>query len=1111
MSSFADFLKNNDKKTTTSKNSFGDLLKSDSEQPKSNNKYMSGTLGLGRMDTDVTKALRDEPIKPTMTPIVSEKAKSQSSKQVELTPVESLFKKGYERDIRKVKEEAKKDKGKDISASIVKGLGDNAFIDVAKTGINTVFNALMPKGLEYNREKIQPTIDEYERVYKENRSEIAEGVGKGIGLGVLLATGEGALQGAGVMTDLGVKGLQATNITQQAVGEIGRGGISELALKVAQVGTGKYTPEEALKEMPKEIAFEIMGVGIGKVLSEKGLPLIKESIQKLTKEEISQGVEEATEQIIKQSDQMSEIGEETTEQVVEQTTKDVTEKSTKTFEDYLKGGEESSQKTFSEFLESDEVDETTEPLVTAINNQFRRADDTLKRTDEIKERGFSENIRTDEAMETGVRESFEVEPMNYEVLGNKTVEQSARDIFAKGYDEAIEHLRKTSDEFKPENVVLSRLIGNEAIRRGDKKIMREVLGNQAELLTSAGQTIQAAKILRESGDPITVGRYAQKQVDKVNKEGAKTFGKKWTDIQLTDEIIEKINKISPDNADDVNEKLIEEIGNDIASQLPVTRMEKLNSARRIFMLGNPKTHIRNIVGNSIMGGVKKVSDAVAEIGEKTLKQSERTKSFFKSDENIKKATKYFNENSDYILGETRYKTSGMDVPVGDKRIFKSDIMHSLSEFSKNTLEGEDKFFAKRHFISDLAGFMEARGLKEPTLEAVEYAKRRAEEATFREANNFAKALNKMKKIPVAGTMLDVKMPFVRTPANIAKLGIEYSPLGFLTSFIKKSRGSSASEFIESTAKALTGTGMASLGYYMANNGMVRGDYKRDSEEEGIEFAMGNLPNSIKLPSGDSYTIDWAQPIAIPYFMGVAFQEELEKQSMKENKNMVDAVLKGGYKGLDTIFEQSMLRGINDLFGGYGSIGEKIAGTPAEFFSQLIPTLSGQVARSVDPYKRERDYSGITSEFISSSKAKIPFASKTLPVKRDIFGEPMKYGNGFMNTVQQFLSPGYVGKESDDPIVKEMYRLYKTHGSDFLPRARVSSFTFNGEKYELSPQEKSDFQAIMGGFTKEKLENLGDSFLNMNDEAQMKIIKEINDVGREKAKIELLRERGVLGK
>ena len=239
-------------------------------------------------------------------------------------------------------------------------------------------------------------------------------------------------------------------------------------------------------------------------------------------------------------------------------------------------------------------------------------------------------------------------------------------------------------------------------------------------------------------------------------------------------------------------------------------------------------------------------------------------------------------------------------------------------------------------------------------------------------------------------------------------------------------------------------------------------------------------------------------------MGVAFAEEMKK---KDDKDIASKALTGITKGTSTIFKQTMLKGITDLFGSYDPEGivENIAELPFNYASQAVPTLGGQIARSVDPVKRERDYSGILPSLKSQTLSKLPGASLSLPSKRGLLGEEIKYGEGALNTVQQFLSPGYFAKKQDDPLTNELLRLYNEVGKDFLPRARVKTLSNKGEKYTLTTQEKSDFQKVMGEYTEENLKTLFNStrYQSMDDEQKSKAIKKVNDKGYDLAKEKFL--------
>lgn len=214
-----------------------------------------------------------------------------------LSPIESAMKGMYERDTTLLRKEQIKSGNKNISASIAKGLGDNAVINLAKTGINKAFNLLAPEKYEYNKEDIQSTIDKYNKAYEENKSTGGEMAGNAMGLMALLGTGEGALQGAGVLADLGATGLQGASITNMAGAEIGRGMIAESVLKGAQIATGEYTPTEALKQMPQELLFETMGVGIGRVITKKGIPLLTKNFKNVKTDEVFEELDEAVKTI----------------------------------------------------------------------------------------------------------------------------------------------------------------------------------------------------------------------------------------------------------------------------------------------------------------------------------------------------------------------------------------------------------------------------------------------------------------------------------------------------------------------------------------------------------------------------------------------------------------------------------------------------------------------------------------------------------------------------------------------------------------------------------------------------------------------------------------------
>ena len=714
---------------------------------------------------------------------------------------------------------------------------------------------------------------------------------------------------------------------------------------------------------------------------------------------------------------------------------------------------------------------------------------------ELKERGFSENIRTDMNRPDAERVMFDKDPEMYNVLNNETTLQSAQKRFSQGYEQALKEFDNTKSNLRADNVPLAKLIADEAVKRGDVQTARRVLVDISDTLTTAGQYSQAAKILRESNDPATILTFVEKEINKLNTQGTNRYGKGWKSIDLTDEELNKIGAMKGDITDEQKEQLFKELGDSITARVPTTGREKFDAFRRLAMLFNPKTHIRNVAGNGMMAGMSKISNKVASVLELGLKPEQRTKVLRVGKEYKDIASKYWKENKKVLTEGGRWEIFGVKSPFGEKRTFKTQWLEGLNEISKKTLENEDIMFMKYHFNDSLAGFMQAKGLKEPTQEAVKYATQKAQEATFREANTLAEAINKLKGTK-GGLIIEAAIPFTKTPANILSTGVKYSPLGLMNSAVQLITKENPTKVIETFSKGLTGTGLTMLGYYMAKNGLVRGEYEKNKKVEGLKQVSGELPNSIITPKG-SYTVDWAQPLSIPFFMGVGAAESMKKSGNDYAQAAYDALIAGG----DTLINQSMLKNIKDLFGGFGSTTEKLTQLPVSYLTQSFPTVGGQIARTTDPFKRQIDYSTNLSRTLTGLQAKTPGLSKDLPLKRDILGQPQKYGEGVLNAIQQFISPGYIAKKSDDPVILELNRLYQSEGSEFLPRASVYEFSKDKAKYELSSTEISEFQKTMGEYTKDKLSSLISSpgYKTMTDTDKAKVIKKINDDGYDLAK------------
>jgi hypothetical protein len=723
--------------------------------------------------------------------------------------------------------------------------------------------------------------------------------------------------------------------------------------------------------------------------------------------------------------------------------------------------------------------------------------------DSMRERGISRNVRTDEAMPDDIRTSFDKNPLGYNPDTNPETLARAQSIASKGEEAATAEFYKGINEGipKPEMAPLAKLLAKQASEAGNTAKAREILSELAVKMTEAGQFSQAAKILREA-DPETFIMTIDKQIRKLNEQGLKQYGKKWSNVDLLPDEIKAIQDIPIGNQQAYDE-VWEQIGTRIARQLPSTGMEKFDAWRRMAMLLNPKTHIRNTVGNVIMSGMRKVSDTLGAGLEKLarVKTGERTKSFgwsFNKDL-VDKVNKTWDTVKGDVLGSSRWEIDNLRALGREKNTFKNPVLQGVNEFSLKTLNAEDNIFTKRAFKDALGQYMQANRLVDATNEAIEYATRRAYEATFKQANMLSDFISRAKQVKGVGKLVEGAIPFSKTPANIAARAIEYSPLGLVKALYNKAAGKTAATVIEDLSKGLTGSAITALGYYLGVSGWAKVERNRSDKAEGLMQEMGDQPNSIITPQG-SYTFDWAQPFAVPFAMGIAASEAIKNR--KDGDTLAQAVWDGIMAGGDTIFNMTMMQNIKNMFSG-GSISENIAQIPVSYLEQAIPSLSGQVARTVDDTRRSTyDPNRVKQEW-NRVKSRVPGLSQTLEPALDIWGNEQSNGGW----IQQFINPGYAKDKSTDAVTNEVARLYSGNkDNDMLLKVAPKTFSADNIQYQLTPQQLTSFQRKMGQENHADIGRLISSaeYKKMTDKQKIKEVKKIVNDNYEDAKDDIIK-------
>ena len=490
----------------------------------------------------------------------------------------------------------------------------------------------------------------------------------------------------------------------------------------------------------------------------------------------------------------------------------------------------------------------------------------------------------------------------------------------------------------------------------------------------------------------------------------------------------------------------------------------------------------------------------------------------KSEEIRDFADKSWEENSKLAMQGAKYD----DVKDGineKRRIFKSDVFESYRKATSWAMEKGDEIFLKINYKQAITSFMLSNKLTPDTiteaqkLRAEQYAIKEAREATFRDKSKIAEALNKVKGVNWATELfLGGLIPFTTTPINVTKRAFEYSPLGIIkvASDIANFKGGKVeiNEVVNSLAKLVTGSALTYLGFVLAAKGLLRA--VGDDDEEEYDYLIGEQDYALKI--GDyRYTIEWASPSAIPLLLGGAIWQSFfgKKGGMRESYFIdengalllntsymkVGDVMNSAINLFSPIFDATYLSGLSDALEAGGSFssnpGEAVTAFLVEsvlsFSGQFIPTWLGQLARTIDSSeRRNNDYDRTNplpyqvQKGIAKIKNKIPFLNQTSTPYVNAWGEEeIKQGaiDYILSGVENFISPGYIEKVSDDELTSELWRLENTEAAKdkkIFPEAVPYSFTEDEKKYTFNPEQHNEYQKVTGKTARELISGFVDS-------------------------------------
>ena len=662
-------------------------------------------------------------------------------------------------------------------------------------------------------------------------------------------------------------------------------------------------------------------------------------------------------------------------------------------------------------------------------------------------------------------------------------------IKTEGWQKTLNKWKSSTKEgISKENTAIGWALYNNAANSGDVETAIDVLDTIVKRQRNAAQALQATRLLKQQ-DPSTQLYAAQRSVENLTEDLKKQYGEKAPDLKIDRDLAEKFLNAKDDDA---RTEAMKEIYRDIGRQMPSRFIDKWNAWRYFSMLGNPRTHVRNIVGNvgfvpavtvkNVIGaGIESAANAVSggKVG--------RTKAILTTKDAglIKAAWSDYANIREQALGSGKYNDNvnvRQEIEEG-RTIFKPKLLEAMRKFNSTALDAEDAWFSKPHYAAALAQFCKANGITAEQVAggkgieaAREYAIREAQKATYRDTNAFSQMIsdlgryrgdNKMKRL--GSTLTEGILPFRKTPANILVRGVEYSPIGFLKSIsydlVQVQKGNmQATEMIDRAAAGLTGTGLLMLGLYMAKEGILRGSGGDDEKKKKFDELQGHQEYALEMPNGTSITLDWLAPEALPFFVGANLYEQM--QANNGYLTMSD-MLQAASNVTDPLLSMSCLQSLNDVFDavGYASSGDTnaltsaVASAATSYLTQGIPTILGQAERTgestrMTTYTDKNKFLTPDMQYaLGKASARIPGVDYGQIPFIDAWGRTENSGSAVARAFNNFANPAYTSKVTGSKMEDELGRLYEATGeSKVLPQRASKSFVVNKEIKQLTGDE-----------------------------------------------------------
>ncbi len=751
---------------------------------------------------------------------------------------------------------------------------------------------------------------------------------------------------------------------------------------------------------------------------------------------------------------------------------------------------------------------------------------------------------------------------SYEAVTDQAaIEKATRTITEKNWAKAYHDWKSAmkAGQVSKDLTALGWALYNNAANSGNLEVAMDVLQDMVAHQRNAAQALQATRILKSLSPEGQLYGVVQ-SVEGLQKELNERYGdKKSPKLKINEELGKKLLEAKDQAARD---RVLQDIYRDIGRQMPSRFMDKWNAWRYLSMLGNPRTHVRNILGNAGFAPVVAVKNMTATAIEKAVGavsggRLARSKAFvglgakgrgllaaaWADYANVEEAalgsgkyTDFQNANKYIEEGRVIFQPGKITKHIPGAKL-AGKALETARKANSRALDVEDVWFSKPHYAYAMAQFCAAHKITEAEIRrgnaqvlaaARNYAIREAQKATYRDTNALSQTMSGLGRDMMRSKNLVSKglgivtegiLPFRKTPANILARGLEYSPLGLVKSLsydlyqVGKGKLTGA-QCIDNVSAGLTGTGLLALGVYLAAQGLIRGTGSGDDKEKELARLQGHQDYALELPGGRSITLDWLAPEALPLFVGVNLWEQA--QTMGDTVTF-SQVLDAVGNVAEPMLEMSCLQSLNDALDvgrqvnseGLGVLPSVLVGAATSYLTQGLPTFLGQLERTLET-ERKTTYTEkngfLTSDMqytLGKISGKIPLWEYQQIPYIDAWGRHESSGTVSQRAVNNFLNPAYTSQIEESPVEKELLRLYQATGEgSVLPSRMGKSISLAGTTLYLSSDEYVLYATEAGQQAQKELISLtqSEAYREMSDEEKVKAVGDVFENARKQAAV-----------